>query len=301
MIRNASSKRHRAARHLKASHRWCLTGTPIYNRVEDFGALLAFLRAHPFDSATFNHHILKSLKRNPTQGIQNLRLLVQSTSLRRTKASVLGDLQLTPRVVRIEEVQLNSEERRLYNTLNQNLSRVLHCTPMSRGTTKSSGSIFQTILRLRQCCNHGRHLLPADTLTLFDENTGAEQSAKALLGEMGACDSCGQEALDGHLTEVANFSLACEHRFCLTCMEEIQKDGNSLGSQDCPLYLDLGTTTLHVPVDTIALINTLTDYQPSSKVLALLRNLLADQDASDEDPIKRCFKLALFSRGVHDY
>jgi len=297
VIRNASSKRHRAARLLKAQHRWCLTGTPIYNRVEDFGALLAFLRAHPFDSATFNRHVLSPLKKNPMQGIQNLRNLVQSISLRRTKASVLGDLQLPPRITRVEEVHLNSEERRLYNILKQGFSKILHDTPLSFEKNISSGSMFQTILRLRQFCNHGRDLLPPQIFSVFDENTGEEQSAKALLEKMGACESCGAEAFDRDLTRVASVSFACGHRFCSTCMGEIQKDGGS-GSQDCPLCFGLENTTGLVPVDKAAVMDTPTDYQPSSKVLALLRNLLADRDVPGEDPVKRCFSLVSFSHRV---
>ena len=258
---------------------------------------MAFLRAHPFDSATFNHHVLSPLRKNPMQGIQNLRNLVQSVSLRRTKTSVLGDLHLLPRITRVEEVQLNSEERRLYNILKKGFSKILHAAPPLFESNISSGSMFQTILRLRQFCNHGRDLLPPQIFSVFDKSNADEQSAKALLENMGACESCGAEAFDRELAGVVGISFACGHRFCSTCKEGIQKY-SSLGSQDCPLCFGLENTTGLVPVNRVAVADAPSCYQPSSKVLALLRNLRADRNVPGDEPVKRCFLLVLFSYSV---
>jgi SNF2 family DNA or RNA helicase len=43
-IRNCSTKQFQAVHGLTAQHRWCLTGTPIQNSLEDLEALISFLR-----------------------------------------------------------------------------------------------------------------------------------------------------------------------------------------------------------------------------------------------------------------
>jgi len=49
VIRQLSTFLHKRMAELDAKFRWCLTGTPIQYRLEDIGALLAFLRILPFD------------------------------------------------------------------------------------------------------------------------------------------------------------------------------------------------------------------------------------------------------------
>lgn len=100
MIRNPYSKRHKTLRNLNAKHRWCLTGSPMFNRIEDFGSLLIFLRADPFhDPSFFNDHIASPPKRDPERTLKTLKKLVQAVSLRRTKDSVIGELQLSLREI----------------------------------------------------------------------------------------------------------------------------------------------------------------------------------------------------------
>ncbi|OQD67879.1 hypothetical protein PENPOL_c003G05250 [Penicillium polonicum] len=48
-IRNRATKQFQAVVNLSAQHRWCLTGTPIQNSIEDLGALVAFLRVPILD------------------------------------------------------------------------------------------------------------------------------------------------------------------------------------------------------------------------------------------------------------
>ena len=86
-----STKLFRAAFKLSANFRWCLTGTPIQNRLEDIGFLLAFLRIAPFEDVfEFRRHIIAPIMNGTGRGTHNLRLLLDSVCLRRTK--VLLDL-----------------------------------------------------------------------------------------------------------------------------------------------------------------------------------------------------------------
>lgn len=49
-IKNPLAKSTKACCALNAAHRWCLTGTPMMNRLEDFQSLLGFLRIRPYNN-----------------------------------------------------------------------------------------------------------------------------------------------------------------------------------------------------------------------------------------------------------
>lgn len=49
-IKNPSAKSAKACCRLNATYRWCLTGTPMMNRLEDFQSLLSFLRIRPYNN-----------------------------------------------------------------------------------------------------------------------------------------------------------------------------------------------------------------------------------------------------------
>ncbi|KAK2768085.1 SNF2 super family RAD5 protein [Colletotrichum kahawae] len=59
-IRNRSSQIFAAVQNLKATYRWCVTGTPIQNSIEDLGSFVGFLRAQPLDlTMASNVHIVE--------------------------------------------------------------------------------------------------------------------------------------------------------------------------------------------------------------------------------------------------
>src|SRR2546421_8385900 len=86
VIRHQATKQFRAVLGLSARIRWCLTGTPIQNRLEDVGSLIRFLHVSPLDNrSTFRRHIIEPLKMGNEKCLQNLRLLLDSICLRRTQ------------------------------------------------------------------------------------------------------------------------------------------------------------------------------------------------------------------------
>lgn len=67
-IKNRTTKAAKAAVALKAKYRWCLTGTPIQNNVEELFSLFQFLRAKPLDDwATFKERISSLVKEGKTK------------------------------------------------------------------------------------------------------------------------------------------------------------------------------------------------------------------------------------------
>jgi SNF2 family DNA or RNA helicase len=291
LIRNASSGRHRSVRLLKAQHRWCLTGTPIFNRVEDLGALLSFLRVYPFDSGLFATHITRLIKKDPDQGLENLRNLITAVSLRRTKASVLGDLQLTPRKNKVEHVQLNASERRLYIALRKGFHDHVSHSFSSFEESMGPGRVFQTINKLRQLCNLGCAMFPQDTLRRFSEIADPECLIEPLLDSPEACHHCTAELTSEVLEQVTISAFPCGHRFCSACMEQTLDDC-AIESQDCPTCSSVEASNKVIECgirdDDIEDAFNRSDYEPSSKVLALLKNLRAERAKPHQEyPVKR--------------
>ena len=254
----------------------------MFNQVEDLGALLAFLRAYPFDSAPFfNSHISAPLGTKPEKALSTLKKLFRCTSLRRTKDAVIDDLQLRPRSDVVHEVQLSHNERRLYNDLKKSLSYIFHLAASDTDKISSGSNVLQTITRLRQFCNHGVDLLPREMHDILTGSFDQEQVTRALMTKSKTCDSCDLQLSVGKISKVTLNAIWCGHTICSRCLL-----GRQISNQSCPLCfnLDGATYALHDAQHRQS-IDTHRDYQPSSKVSALLENLSAEQRIYP--PVKR--------------
>ncbi|KAK7992141.1 P-loop containing nucleoside triphosphate hydrolase, partial [Apiospora saccharicola] len=113
-IRNRNTRQFEVAASLATQHRWCLTGTPIQNSLEDLGALIAFLRVPLLEKPqTFQRFIVDQSKQGVNYRFQNLRTLLESVCLRRTK-EIIG---LADPVQETRELTFTTVERDQYNEL----------------------------------------------------------------------------------------------------------------------------------------------------------------------------------------
>lgn len=257
---------------LKAKHRWCLTGTPIQNRLEDLGALVEFLRVDPFnDPDIFKHTFLAPIYKEQQGGWGRLRSLIKSIALRRTKAAVYTDLSLPPRRDLIHYVHLNDEEQTLYNLVKRGFALAI----------ESGGAImntFQFILRLRQICNHGSDLLPGDLQDWLKDATYPQSQG---------CEICGK--IFDHEDESSYHVFSCFHQVCQVCHQSSSVYDDS-SYFTCPLCND---TTIEGDDNIRSAKGSKIQpprYHPSSKVKALLQNLQNDHTvaiASNQRPAKR--------------
>ncbi|KAF4958479.1 hypothetical protein FGADI_2402 [Fusarium gaditjirri] len=227
---------------LSARHRWCLTGTPIHNRIEDLGALVELLRVSPFDTpSSFYWHFIAPNRTGEEERWRRLRLLVNAISLRRTKQGIYDELDLAP-PIRIEmPIELDGDEKSIYDRLVRSFVR---CT----GPFGSPNSTFQLLLRLRQVCDHGRDLLPSKILVWLDQ--GSSNPSDPVL-YTSYCDGCGKPIGDGQGLSHPGLS-----QICKKCQEPPIFSG-SVSKED-----SFNRTT----------------YRASSKVKVLLQTLGQDKE-----------------------
>ncbi|KAF2191078.1 hypothetical protein K469DRAFT_746516 [Zopfia rhizophila CBS 207.26] len=87
-IRNRSSQIFKAACAIDSRYRWCLTGTPIHNSLDDYGALLSFIRVPPFTEKTmFDFWITSPIRHARPYSMRRLQdLLLPQSALDAWKA-----------------------------------------------------------------------------------------------------------------------------------------------------------------------------------------------------------------------
>ena len=88
-IKNHRTQVARACSGLRAKRRWCLSGTPIQNAIDDLYSYFRFLRYAPYDIyALFCSMIKTPISRNPTKGYKKIQAILKTIMLRRTKGKI---------------------------------------------------------------------------------------------------------------------------------------------------------------------------------------------------------------------
>lgn len=273
-IRNHTNTFHRSCLFLEAKMRWCLTGTPVQNRLEDLGALFSFLRADPFHKRpVFRQFICqpfefldKSLARD------RLILLYDSLVLRRSK----DVLALPEPSEDLKELEFSPEEREQYSRTEQILVRRLRYqthlqqsqmslqAPDQAGDKKSFGdsetyralrddntsrfSIFHAMMQLRILCNHGTHQ-NLFSLKNQQKDWDALEVREALAGDgtggqERVCDGCKSPDPAFGSSKINDFVEACPHALCQDCLKDSniysQREGETV--KHCPICRDFRTS-----------------------------------------------------------
>ncbi|CAI5500457.1 unnamed protein product [Closterium sp. Naga37s-1] len=168
-IKNRASGAAAATFALQADARWCLTGTPIQNQLEDVYSLLRFLRVQPWDNwGWWQRLVQQPYERGDMRSIKLLQGLLKPLMLRRTKDSKDRNgqpiLLLPPISFRVISCEFSAEERDFYDALH-NKSKVKFDSFVAQGRVLHNyASILEMLLRLRQvgagwCCWVQRRVL----------------------------------------------------------------------------------------------------------------------------------------------
>ncbi|KAF5663727.1 hypothetical protein FHETE_7432 [Fusarium heterosporum] len=156
IIRRPSTKFFQACEYLHANSRWCLSGTPIQNKLADIGSLFRFIRAEPFDKASeFRKWIetaFNSSFEDPELVKDRLVMLLEALCLRRTRHVLC--LPKTRQFLR--HLDFTPKERNQYDR-----TRAIVVRNMKHRTGEveksSQFGMFQMWLQLRIVCNHGTY------------------------------------------------------------------------------------------------------------------------------------------------
>ncbi|KAJ3548305.1 hypothetical protein NM208_g1071 [Fusarium decemcellulare] len=188
-IRNDSTQRTKAANELRSSRRWCLTGTPIQNSLDDLRSLLKFLRFRPFDSRSyFDKNIVEPLREDPHSGFRNLRMLLKTICLRRGEAY----LDLPPFETQEVTITLTPKELKLYGAILTNCRSQFDRMVSSKASIKKYNILFTTIMKLRMLCNHGGAHVSEREEALCEFCCGDSQDIATFLDGLETCPECGR-------------------------------------------------------------------------------------------------------------
>lgn len=273
-IRNRSKQAFQSVCELTSRYRWCLTGTPIHNSLDDYGALLSFIRVFPFvEKSNFMSWIVKPVEEKHKLGVERLQGLIRATCLRRTKQKTLSSdkLKLPPRSEKIHDVHLHWDDQVLYDTVrrfNAEIAAGSEQRPEKDSLPKGKEkNILLLINSLRLICDHGEQLLPEAVKRRSEESSIA--SIASFASEMqqvyhGRCSVCEGE-LDDSVAQADG-----QDSICVNCATSEQGSSNTnlqadflgkKGFSDSQLARSQSSGSAKLC------------YRPSAKVLALLGNL----------------------------
>ena len=165
-IKNAGTRRAKAAGLLEADFKLALTGTPIENRLSELWSIMGF--ANPGllgNMEQFNQRFAVTIEReSDPQASRRLRRLVAPFMLRRTKGEVLSDLP--PRTEIVHEVVPGSRERALLEALRQqaeeSVNQVLAAGADSAGIGEGQAQmhVLAALTKLRRAACDPRLVAP---------------------------------------------------------------------------------------------------------------------------------------------
>ncbi|KAL0388443.1 UNVERIFIED_CONTAM: DNA repair protein B [Sesamum radiatum] len=158
-IKSSKTQGAQAAFALSSYCRWCLTGTPLQNNLEDLYSLLCFLHVEPWCNwAWWNKLIQRPYENGDKRGLKLVKAILRPLMLRRSKESKDKEgrpiLVLPPTDIQVVECEQSEAEHDFYGALFKR-SKVQFDQFVAQGKVLHNyANILELLLRLRQCCNH---------------------------------------------------------------------------------------------------------------------------------------------------
>ncbi|ORY17578.1 SNF2 family N-terminal domain-domain-containing protein [Clohesyomyces aquaticus] len=234
---------------LKGDYKWCLSGTPVQNRIGEFFSLLRFLEVRPFADyfcrsceceqlhwtvdedhmctscehggsehiSVFNQELLNPITGDDPEdrenALQRLHMITARIMLRRMKRDHTNSMELPMKDIIIHNEFFSAVERDFSSSIMSNSSRKFD-TYVAQGVMLNNyANIFGLIMQMRQVANHPDLLLKKN----------AEGGQNVLV-----CNICDEPAEDAVRSR-------CHHEFCRACVKDFMDTCEASGSDaDCP-------------------------------------------------------------------
>ncbi|KEZ44040.1 hypothetical protein SAPIO_CDS3774 [Scedosporium apiospermum] len=231
-IRNALTKQFKAITKLTAHHRWCLTGTPIQNSLEDLSALVRFLRVPIMENPkTFRKYITSQARSSSNVRFNGLRTLLRCICLRRTR----NILQLPEPVVQRRGVVMSDSERESYlGILSEGRRRLEIAVSGRRKHSTISTTALQSVLKLRLFCNNGiltevsyKNGIPLDPDEALTYLEARGEATCVYCSNTIYCISSARDTDGGILIP------RCSHLVCRSCLHQFNADKRKCPRTDC--------------------------------------------------------------------
>ncbi|KAK4196327.1 SNF2 family N-terminal domain-containing protein [Triangularia verruculosa] len=269
-IRNPSTKQHQAVTELRSEHRWCLTGTPIQNSVDDLGALVIFLKVPILENpASFRKFITNPSAPNSRERFKNLRVLLGSICLRRSK-EILGLPDPKPEMRFIE---LTASERHEYRSIEQHCRLDIDRIVSGHGRARLNSTVLRSLLRLRLFCNNGTPRREFATVSPGNEMDMDEVLSYLQQNNEADCSYCFRQVYsisDAPDTDGGLLVPECLHLVCRGCMPQYHAEGSL-----CPLHGVAGQVQHSLSFGRLPLSGTIPQAQTQypSKLRAVLNDI----------------------------
>jgi DNA repair protein RAD16 len=237
---------------LKGNHKWCLSGTPVQNRIGEFFSLLRFLEVRPFADyfcekcpcsqlhwsvgedymcthckhsaaehrSVFNEELLNPITGDSmelrSEALDKLHMITARVMLRRMKKDHTASMELPPKEIVIHNEFFGEMERDFSSSIMSNTTRKFD-TYVAQGVMLNNyANIFGLIMQMRQVANH------PDLIT----RRSAEGGQNVLVCSI--CDEPAEEAIKSGCQ-------GSKCHFCRTCVKTYMQTCEASGSEaDCP-------------------------------------------------------------------
>lgn len=178
-IKNPKSQAAQLVRGLRASHRLCLSGTPMENHLGELWAQFDFLLPGFLGSQEqFTRGYRNPIERdNNSDRLQRLTQRTTPFMLRRTKELVASELP--PKTELLRTIPIEGKQATLYESIRLSMEKRVRDAIANKGLARSHITILDALLKLRQVCCDPR-LLPNSTRGA----KGAESAKLTMLMEL---------------------------------------------------------------------------------------------------------------------
>ncbi|KAI1733639.1 hypothetical protein F4680DRAFT_440950 [Xylaria scruposa] len=255
-IKTRTTMTARACFALTVKYRWCLTGTPLQNRIGEFFSLIRFLEIAPYASyfckdcpcstlewamsdeskcthcdhyamrhvSVFNQELLNPIQKNGNKGVgkeafRKLRLLTNRIMLRRLKRDHTNVMELPVKEIYVDRQFFSEEENDFAKSIMKNTERQFN-TYVNHGVLLNNyANVFGLIMQMRQVADH-------PDLILKRSGEGGQNIMVCCI-----CDEPAEEAIRSK----------CKHDFCRQCATSYLASQDEPDCPQChiPLSIDL--------------------------------------------------------------